>query len=221
MDQRNRRSRQFQGRGRTRPTELRNATDQKVRGSNPFGRTAVSRHYLCSSNFWWTACAMRVSWLRRQPELVNPVTITGSTCGSRLSVLARTAGAADSFGGSGRVHRALCLIFFRSFRAAARMRRAVALAARRWERGSTLGVGVGGHDDAGVAELVLDDLQVGASGVRQACRAVAQVVESDRWQSGPFDQHAHPLGQIRSPRSTVAHPCVHQPGAAGAPEGCP
>jgi len=37
-------------------------------------------------------------------------------------------------------------------------------------------------DDAGVAELVLQDLQVGAGGVRQAGGAVAQVVQSDGWQ---------------------------------------
>jgi len=38
------------------------------------------------------------------------------------------------------------------------------------------GVGVGGQDDAGVAELVLDGFEVGAGGVGEAGGAVAEVV---------------------------------------------
>jgi hypothetical protein len=39
--------------------------------------------------------------------------------------------------------------------------------------GQDAGVGVGGQDDAGVAELVLDGLEVGASLVGEGCGAVA------------------------------------------------
>ena len=46
------------------------------------------------------------------------------------------------------------------------------------------GVGVGGQDDAGVAELVLDGLEVGAGGVGEAGGAVTQVVQPHRGQAG-------------------------------------
>jgi hypothetical protein len=42
--------------------------------------------------------------------------------------------------------------------------------------GDDAGVGVGGQHDAGVPELLLDGLQVGTGGVREAGRAVPQVV---------------------------------------------
>jgi len=42
------------------------------------------------------------------------------------------------------------------------------------------GVGIGGEHDAGVQELVLDGLEVGASGLGEAGGAVAQIVEADR-----------------------------------------
>ena len=56
------------------------------------------------------------------------------------------------------------------------------------------GVGVGGQHDAGVPELLLHGLQVGAGGVGQGRRAVAQVVQPHRRQSGQLDEAAEPAG---------------------------
>ena len=49
--------------------------------------------------------------------------------------------------------------------------------------GQHRGIGVGGQDDAGVAEHVLDDFQVGAGSEREAGGAVSQVMQPDRRQA--------------------------------------
>lgn len=55
------------------------------------------------------------------------------------------------------------------------------------------GVGVGGDHDGGVAELVLDGLEIGPGGVGEGSGAVAEVVQPDRRKSGSLDELGHPL----------------------------
>ena len=70
--------------------------------------------------------------------------------------------------------------------------------------GQDAGVGVGGGDDAGVAEHLLDDHQVGAGCQGDGGGAVAQVVEPDRRQIQLADGHAEPVGEVLGPdRATV------------------
>lgn len=57
-------------------------------------------------------------------------------------------------------------------------------------------VGVGDGDDAGVAEHVLDDLQVRARGQRQRGGTVTQVVQPDRRQVTLPDQGVEPVGEV-------------------------
>jgi hypothetical protein len=47
-----------------------------------------------------------------------------------------------------------------------------------------------------MSELVLDDLEVGAGGVGQAGRTMAQVMQPDRRQPYSFDQILQPLGEL-------------------------
>jgi hypothetical protein len=65
--------------------------------------------------------------------------------------------------------------------------------------GQDAGVGVGGGDDAGMAQHLLDDLQVGAGCQGDGGGAVAQVVEPNRRQVQPLDQHVEPVGEVLGP----------------------
>jgi hypothetical protein len=58
------------------------------------------------------------------------------------------------------------------------------------------GVRVGGEHDAGVTELILDRLEVGAGGVGKAGRAVPEIMQPDRRQPAPFDQVLEPVGEV-------------------------
>ena len=55
------------------------------------------------------------------------------------------------------------------------------------EFGQDVRVGVRGDGDGGMTEQVLDDLEVGAGGEGQGGGAVAQVVQSDGWESSVSD----------------------------------
>jgi hypothetical protein len=63
------------------------------------------------------------------------------------------------------------------------------------EVGQDRDVGVGGEDDAGVAELVLDGPQVGACCQGEAGGAVPQVVQADRREAGGGGQFPEVPGQ--------------------------
>jgi hypothetical protein len=65
-------------------------------------------------------------------------------------------------------------------------------------------VGVGGEDDAGVPELVLDDLQIGTCLQREAAGAVPQIMQPDRRQSAGLDERVEGAGErVRADRLAV------------------
>jgi len=73
-----------------------------------------------------------------------------------------------------------------------------------WRRRSLVSPG-GGEHDAGVPELVLDGLEVGAGGVGEAGGALAEVVEADRRQVGGVGEFPEPLGDgVRAEWGAVA-----------------
>jgi hypothetical protein len=82
--------------------------------------------------------------------------------------------------GWGRFRLALVWILSRVRRTAASTSSAVGVGAAALDQGKHAGVGVGGDDDAGVAEQVLQGLEVRACLVRERGGAVAEIVEPDR-----------------------------------------
>jgi hypothetical protein len=85
------------------------------------------------------------------------------------------------------------------------------------------GVGVGGQDDGGVAELVLHDLEVGSRGQGDGGGAVPQPVQRDRRQPGGGDQlreqPGHPVPPERSPGHGGTRTRSRPTGPGGGPLG--
>jgi hypothetical protein len=159
----------------------------RVRGSSPGGAPVeLAVHRLVLSSVGRGRCGY-VMWVRRRLLLLRRRDAFGRT-GSGLGKPSEAA----NFDGGPLVGR---LPGLGPRAAAARTSRAVASAVVVFV-GEDAGVGVGGQHDAGVPQLLLDDLQIGAGGVREAGRAVPQLVQPNRRQPGLFGRAVEPAGQI-------------------------
>jgi hypothetical protein len=80
-------------------------------------------------------------------------------------------------------------------------------------------VGVGGEHDAGVPELVLDDLQIGPRLQREAAGAVPQIVQPDRRQPAGRDERVEGAGERVGADRLAVLAGEHIPAAIGIERG--
>lgn len=74
------------------------------------------------------------------------------------------------------------------------------------------GIGVGGQDDTAVTELLLNGFEIGPRSMREARRAMPQIMQPNRWQVMSVAENPESAGEVIGVVRSAVRPGEHVPG---------